>query len=90
MKKYCINDVFTEFLNSACENSATAVPSDTRRRNTKSTDTPFSYSANTAAWKAEDVGSILTGGDRLFRSVVISPPRYFLGEYQWYFERAIK
>ena len=24
MKMYCINDVFTEFLNSACENSATA------------------------------------------------------------------
>ena len=26
MKMYCINDVFTEFLNSACENSATAEP----------------------------------------------------------------
>ena len=25
MKMYCINHVFTEFLNSACENSATAV-----------------------------------------------------------------
>ena len=24
MKMYCINHVFTEFLNSACENSATA------------------------------------------------------------------
>ena len=25
MKMYCINHVFTEFLNSACENSVTAV-----------------------------------------------------------------
>ena len=25
MKMYCINHIFTEFLNSACENSATAV-----------------------------------------------------------------
>ena len=27
MKMYCINHVFTEFLNSACENSATAASS---------------------------------------------------------------
>ena len=25
MEMYCINDVFAEFLNSACENSATGV-----------------------------------------------------------------